>query len=203
MVLVKFLFLICHEALVLVFLEDSFNSVLFTSEHHQRHVYWPLSMCEHRNATCGVRYIKHVILPCRDLEYRQSCTCLSGLYLDMLGWGRESSEVLSRQISDCQQPRHPFDPVMHMLCDMQGWQHRTRRVGKVEKPLIVHSRVRRYLENSRSLPVPMCGMFTWDTAAVSVLWVPERTVACLGFRRGGDRCGQEPGLPAQVAGQVF
>lgn len=39
MVLVKFLFLICHEALVLVFLEDSFNSVLFTSERHQRHVY--------------------------------------------------------------------------------------------------------------------------------------------------------------------
>lgn len=116
MVLVKFLFLICHEALVLVFLEDGFSSVLLTSEHHQRHIYWPPSMCKHRNATCGVRYIKHVILPCRDLEYRQSCTWLSGLYLDMLGWGRESSEALSRQISDCQQPRHPFNPVMHMLC---------------------------------------------------------------------------------------
>ena len=38
MVLVKFPFLICHEALVLVFLEDGSNFVPLTSE-HQRHIY--------------------------------------------------------------------------------------------------------------------------------------------------------------------
>ena len=187
MILVKFPFLICHEALVLVFLKDGFNFVPLTSE-HQRHIYWLPSMCKHRNATCGVRYIKHVILPCRDLEYRQSCTWLSSLYLDMLGWGRESSEVLSHQISDCQQPWHPFDPITHMLCAMQGWQRRTQ--GKVKKLLIVHSKVRKYLKNLKSLPVPKWGMLTLGTLLLSVsCGHPRDQWPAWGFRGGGDRCG--------------